>query len=325
MANSGHSTTWEKQVVTAAARKYGISPKLLWGVYGAETDFGRDLSTSSAGAVGPFQFMPSNFTGKFDPNNFSVAANEAAKYLAAYKSRGTAGMLAAYNAGPAGNPNNSETRAYIPKVLQLGETLGSMSAPAQRAARAVASYRPAKTTIDKRAAVLDALMAAGSSSVTSGKLSLSGGLARDIVQRIQSGTYTTTTPAQTVKQRAASAAASSDGGQQPKGTADFEGTSVAAWIAPALHYARAHGWTGQVSSGFRSFADQTRIYNSGVRPAAKPGTSNHEGSDFPRGAVDVTDAAQLSMILQKSPYAKLLVWAGTKDPVHFSHPHNGSY
>lgn len=111
----------------------------------------------------------------------------------------------------------------------------------------------------------------------------------------------------------------------PKGTVMFEGKRVAAWIAPALKYARARGWKGVVASGFRTFAEQTRIYNSGVRPAARPGFSNHEGSDFPRGAVDVTDAATLSRILQNSPYGSQLKWAGAKDPVHFSHPHNGSY
>lgn len=109
------------------------------------------------------------------------------------------------------------------------------------------------------------------------------------------------------------------------GTTNFEGKKVAAWIAPALQYARKHGWQGQVVSGFRSFDDQTRIYNSGVRPAARPGTSNHEGANFPRGAVDVSDAQQLSNILRRSKFRKQLRWAGAKDPVHFSHPHGGSY
>lgn len=109
------------------------------------------------------------------------------------------------------------------------------------------------------------------------------------------------------------------------GTTNFEGHTVAGWIRPALVYARRHGWTGSINSGFRSFAEQQRIYNSGVRPAAVPGTSNHEGADFPRGAVDVSNASQLSSILSKSPYAHLLVFAGAKDPVHFSHPHGGSY
>jgi hypothetical protein len=111
----------------------------------------------------------------------------------------------------------------------------------------------------------------------------------------------------------------------PKGTVTFDGKPVAAWIAPALSYARNHGWNGTVTSGYRSFADQSAIYNSGVRPAAKPGTSNHESDVFPGGAVDVTDAQGLANALKGSPWSELLVWAGSKDPVHFSFPHNGSY
>lgn len=128
-------------------------------------------------------------------------------------------------------------------------------------------------------------------------------------------------------QRVAQAQANQGANAVPTGSgvANFEGTQVAAWIAPILKYARQKGWSGSVSSGYRSFADQQRIYNSGVRPAARPGTSNHEGSDYPRGAVDVSNAEQLHRILRNSPYANTLVWAGSKDPVHFSHPHNGSY
>ena len=109
------------------------------------------------------------------------------------------------------------------------------------------------------------------------------------------------------------------------GASTLDGHLVAPWIVPILLYGRSKGWKGHVTSGYRSKAEQTKIYNSGVRPAAVPGTSNHEGLIFPSGAVDVTEAAQLSQILLHSQYAKVLVWAGSKDPVHFSHPHNGSY
>lgn len=111
----------------------------------------------------------------------------------------------------------------------------------------------------------------------------------------------------------------------PKGLSQFGEHKVAAWIDPILKYAQAHGWKGAVTSGYRSKAEQERIYDSGVRPAAVPGTSNHEGDEFPRGAVDVSEAQRLSEIIKRSPYAGTLVWAGSKDPVHFSHPHNGSY
>lgn len=137
-------------------------------------------------------------------------------------------------------------------------------------------------------------------------------------------------PTEDTKSSAPSAPAAATGDASkglttPAGLRNFDGKRVAAWIAPALEYARSRGWKGEVTSGYRSKAEQERIYNSGVRPAAVPGTSNHEGDAFPRGAVDTTEAQQLSNILQGSPYAKLLVYAGSKDPVHFSHPHNGSY
>lgn len=110
---------------------------------------------------------------------------------------------------------------------------------------------------------------------------------------------------------------------QLKGVSKFEGKPVAAWIKPWLVYARKHGWKGTVSSGYRSYADQARIYASGVRPAARPGTSNHEGANFPRGAIDVTDQYTLDRILRRA--RSPLKFAGSKDPVHFSHPHNGGY
>jgi 3D (Asp-Asp-Asp) domain-containing protein len=119
---------------------------------------------------------------------------------------------------------------------------------------------------------------------------------------------------------------------------------IARWIVPYLSWAArpgpapssqgparrgaapgGGGWKGTVVSGYRSLAEQKRIWASGVRPAARPGTSNHEGSAYPRGAVDVTQAAALSAALARKPGAHLLKWAGAKDPVHFSHPHGGSY
>jgi hypothetical protein len=80
------------------------------------------------------------------------------------------------------------------------------------------------------------------------------------------------------------------GGAHPSGVhgpLPFEGHQVAAWIQPILKFARAQGWKGGINSGYRSTAEQTRIYNSGVRPAARPGTSNHEFTAFPGGAIDV--------------------------------------
>lgn len=109
----------DRKLITSAASSGGIGPDILYGVWGAESNFSRGPGpVSRAGARGPFQFMPG--TAKemgVNPGNLRSAAFGAAKYLGRYKGRGVSGMLAAYNAGPAGNPNNAETQKYIPTVL----------------------------------------------------------------------------------------------------------------------------------------------------------------------------------------------------------------
>lgn len=116
-----------------------------------------------------------------------------------------------------------------------------------------------------------------------------------------------------------------DAARKLGGLASFEGKPVAAWIVPFLNYAKSHGWKGSLTQGFRTYSEEVSIYNSGIRPAAHPGTSNHGKRNFPGGAVDVEGAEELNRILQTIPGGSLLKWAGAKDPVHFSYPHNGSY
>src|SRR5215472_1758056 len=104
----------DKAVITEAASKYGIDPKVLWGLYGTETSFGHDLSTSSAGAEGPFQFEPATARAMgVNPHDFRSSAFGAARYLSQYKGRGVGGMLSAYNAGPGGGYQSD----YVNKTL----------------------------------------------------------------------------------------------------------------------------------------------------------------------------------------------------------------
>jgi hypothetical protein len=110
----------QRATIVAAALKYGIDPAVLFGVYGAESVFGKNLGPSSAGAVGPFQFMPGTARGLgVNPNDFKSAAFGAAKYLKQLLDRfhSISAAIGHYNSGPAGNLTNSETAAYIPKVL----------------------------------------------------------------------------------------------------------------------------------------------------------------------------------------------------------------
>jgi hypothetical protein len=111
------------QVVKQAALRHNVPPEILAGVYGAETSFGKNVKTSSAGAQGPFQFMPG--TAKqygVNTNDLESSADGAARYLSdLYKQFGNwEQAVAAYNAGP-GNIKKGripeETRNYVPKVM----------------------------------------------------------------------------------------------------------------------------------------------------------------------------------------------------------------
>jgi hypothetical protein len=108
-----------------------------------------------------------------------------------------------------------------------------------------------------------------------------------------------------------------------------DGVQVAAWMAPSLRWARAHGWSGRVVSGFRTCEHQKAVAQ---RYAAEHGmtvaeaypngpcASNHVGQAHPRGAVDVTEPEELARVLRDNPHQPPLVWGGPviDDRVHFS-------
>lgn len=295
------------------ARKYGIPVKVFRALISQESG-GNQSAVSPAGAIGRTQLMLATAralgVNPRDPVGNLVGG---ARYLRQQLDRfgNLRDALAAYNAGPGavekygGVPPYAETQAYVRSIL-------AKAGPGPAQAGSATARAPTKTIpgVDN-SGLRTALIAqyAQHSKNPDALTALAAGLlgAQDTPSR-------TVTKTSKTKAKAASS-----------GVGEFEGTKVAGWIAPILQYARQRGWKGTVTSGFRSFADQQRIYDSGVRPAAKPGTSNHEFTAFPGGAIDVSDAQTLARILQSSPYARKLVWAGQRDPVHFSHPRNGSY
>ncbi|MGH2866769.1 MAG: hypothetical protein ACRDNK_04255 [Solirubrobacteraceae bacterium] len=112
----------------------------------------------------------------------------------------------------------------------------------------------------------------------------------------------------------------------PGGTATVDGVVVAGWFAPLIAYAKAHGWSGTVTSGYRSAADQARVCSTGVQPCAAPGSSHHQGLAYPDGAIDVTpsgSAPQAFVLAVRGSGlqgASEIQAAGSKDPVHISIP-----
>jgi hypothetical protein len=74
--------------VGKAASAFNVPLDILWGVYGLETDFGANVATSSAGAQGAFQFLPSTahryaypLTNAPNAQQFAQQATGAAHYL----------------------------------------------------------------------------------------------------------------------------------------------------------------------------------------------------------------------------------------------------
>jgi hypothetical protein len=109
----------------------------------------------------------------------------------------------------------------------------------------------------------------------------------------------------------------------------FDNVEVAAWIVPSLRWAREHGWSGHVTSGFRTCAHQQEVAAVFAASIGKtvaevyphgPCASNHVGQAHPRGAVDVSEPEQLDRVLRNNPNRPKLIWGGPVigDRVHFS-------
>jgi hypothetical protein len=94
---------------------------------------------------------------------------------------------------------------------------------------------------------------------------------------------------------------------------------IAGWISPILDWASQHGWSGTVTSGYRDYSQQASINASGAF-SAPAGKSNHETTQYPGGAVDVTDPSQLIQVLKgyTGPYKLMGGVLGPADPEHFS-------
>jgi Transglycosylase SLT domain len=122
-----------QEVAAKAAKRYGLSPRTLWGIFGEESGFGANLGPSSAGALGPMQFIQGTaeeygLTWGTSGTVMQVPASmyAAAKYLHALgadtnpESPKTIAALNAYN----GNGGGSARTGYATGVLEHGKTYG---------------------------------------------------------------------------------------------------------------------------------------------------------------------------------------------------------
>ena len=115
-------------IYQAAGTQYGVKWELLAAINEIETDYGRNLAVSSAGALGWMQFMPSswdtygvdaNKDGVKDPYNPVDAIFSAARYLrAAGADKDIRGAVLAYN----------HADWYVDQVLLRAQVLGGLPA-----------------------------------------------------------------------------------------------------------------------------------------------------------------------------------------------------
>lgn len=111
-------------IYQAAGAAYGIPWQVIAAINEVETDYGRDLSVSSAGAEGWMQFLPSswlqygvdaNGDGYEDPYNPADAIFAAARYLAAAGGRESIrAAIYSYN----------HSQAYVDSVMLRAQLLG---------------------------------------------------------------------------------------------------------------------------------------------------------------------------------------------------------
>lgn len=105
------------------------------------------------------------------------------------------------------------------------------------------------------------------------------------------------------------------------GVGTYDGKPVAKWIIPWLEKSRAAGWAGHVTSGYRTPEYSESLCMEMCGAPSCPGTcagrsSNHSGTTYPHGAVDVTDETNFGRIQRQigSPLRNAL----PSDRVHFS-------
>jgi murein DD-endopeptidase MepM/ murein hydrolase activator NlpD len=116
-------------IYQAAGRRYGVPWQVLAAINSVETNYGRDLSTSSAGAVGWMQFMPGTWreyavdvshTGRPNPYDPRDAIFAAAHLLQANgAAHDLRGAIFAYN----------HATWYVDAVLALAHRIGNASLP----------------------------------------------------------------------------------------------------------------------------------------------------------------------------------------------------
>jgi hypothetical protein len=205
------------------------------------------------------------------------------------------------------------------------------SLPAHHHVRAIAPRSASQQAVAQVDASSDAALAQARLAVSSGHAAVSPGapsdaeIRREVEQAqaagvvLPTGNTASSFAIQAAQATVTLAQALSVGASIPVASWNPLGKPVADWIVPVLQWASQHGWSGIVVSGYRTFAQQAALNAAGAF-SAPAGTSNHDSTAYPGGAVDVSRPGELLRVLPGYPGPLKLVGGvlGPIDPEHFS-------
>lgn len=239
------------------AHKYGLNPDIFARQINQESGFNPGAK-SGAGALGIAQIMPATAAGwGINPLNPHAALDAAAKHMAAYVAKygSYRNALIAYNAGPGaiGHGLPAETVNYIATILH-----GANPDPSgvHGGGGGGTRVRPPRLNIGGLAGLIARRATHGVAAGYNARIAQAGG--GDGGGGTDAGVPVDATPSGV------------------KGLATFKGVTMAKWIADELSWATRHGWSGQPTSGYRP----------GFDPHTASGHSEHQGTQYPHGAVD---------------------------------------
>lgn len=170
MSSLSFTASQQASAITNASVKYGVPIATLLGVYGIETGFGSNVATSSAGAIGPWQFTaPNKGTGVTYPmtnaptlSQFSQQTDAAAAYLAQLYKHATGNSASArwdeaiqgYSGGGYGLSQVNASAAKTPSALRQAIGVAIVSEPSNINVPGVSGPGGAVGTLDNTANTL---------------------------------------------------------------------------------------------------------------------------------------------------------------------------
>ena len=209
---------------------------------------------------------------------------------------------------PSGPPAKATSAAATTTNTTTATTTGSSTPPAA-----------SNSTVARIDASSDAVLAEGKVHIAPGAAS-DAEIRREIREARKAGIVLPSGNSASSFEQAQSATGGSAAQiQTPEAAWNPRSKPIADWIVPVLQWASSHGWTGTVTSGYRTYYEQAQLNAAGAFSAVA-GHSNHETTVYPGGAVDVTNPSQLIVVLRAYSGPLKLVGGvlGAVDPEHFS-------